>query len=146
MCLAQFNFRPSLSKRSGASKGFNVGVSRGPDVKGTPTITSRQCNTHSLPNCFYTMSAFEARHSRGFGCSLVFYFSKGEVKWCRCKSYQHLFQYVVHMLNQRDVSGNKVKIPFLIKEFRKGNRPLSKPSKYICLDIILRSFSLRNVA
>ena len=40
---------PSLSKRSRRSKGFDVGLAHGPDVKGTiPTIASRQCNSHSL--------------------------------------------------------------------------------------------------
>ena len=38
MCQAQFYFHPSLLNMSGRSKGFDVGVARGPDVKGTPTI------------------------------------------------------------------------------------------------------------
>ena len=35
-----FHFHPSLSKRSGRSKGFDVDVARGPNGKGAPTIAS----------------------------------------------------------------------------------------------------------
>ena len=48
LCQAQFHFHPSRSKRSGRSKGFDVGVARGPNVKGTPTIACRSCNSRSL--------------------------------------------------------------------------------------------------
>ena len=43
MYQAQFHFHPSFSKRSTRSKGFDVGVARG-----TLTIASRRCNSHSL--------------------------------------------------------------------------------------------------
>ena len=48
LCLISFHFHPSLSKRSGRSKGFGAGVTRGPDVEGAPTMASRRCSSRSL--------------------------------------------------------------------------------------------------
>ena len=48
LCLISFHFHPSLSKRSGSSKGFDAGVTRGPDVEGGPTMASRRCSSRSL--------------------------------------------------------------------------------------------------
>ena len=86
MCQAWFAFHPSLLKRSGRSKGFDVGVASGSDVKGIPTIASTRCNScyPYLLNCFCTASDFEAWYPRPFGSSLVFCFNEEEAKQSRC--------------------------------------------------------------
>ena len=96
MCLEQFHFHLSLSKRSGRSKVFDMGVVHGPGVKGILTITSRQ-----------SLKVKIEKHREQTRCYGLKYFIKG-MTMCLAQFHFHLgesmrvetISYVLDIANQ----------------------------------------------